>query len=63
MTITEEEQKDQYCGFLCSDITERQEKILGDIIDFAKYNPEFAKVMIFKILKMSVDSLGALTKN
>ena len=44
--------KDGYCGFLCSDIIERQEKIIKDIDDFEAYNPEFAQTMRFRILKI-----------
>jgi hypothetical protein len=43
---------DNYCGFLCSDIIERQQKIIDDIEDFAAYNKEFAQTMRFRILKM-----------
>ena len=46
---------DPYCGFLCGDIIERQQKIMQDINDFAEYNPEFAQVMRIRVLKICSD--------
>lgn len=43
---------DSFCGFLCSDIIERQEKIMQDLNDFASYNPEYAQVMRQRVLKI-----------
>ena len=49
-------ENDNYCGFLCSDIMERQEAILKDIDDFAEYNPGFAAIMRFRITQLCLDS-------
>ena len=46
---------DAYCGFLCSDIIERQKAILDDIDDFSQYNPGFAAIMRFRITQMCLD--------
>lgn len=46
---------DPYCGFMCGDILERQQKIMEDIEDFAEYNPEFAQVMRQKVLKICLE--------
>jgi hypothetical protein len=43
---------EEYCGFVCSDILERQQEILDEIEEFSKVNPEFALVMKGKIQKM-----------
>ena len=43
---------DNYCGFVCGDIIERQQQILDEIKDFSKVNPEFSLVMIGKIMEM-----------
>lgn len=43
---------DDYCGFACGDIIARQQQILDDINDFSQYNPEYALVMIGKIMEM-----------
>lgn len=49
-------ENDTYCGFLCSDIIERQQAIIDDIKDFASYNPEFALVMFGRITEMSYNA-------
>lgn len=43
---------DPYCGFLCVDMIERQNRIMQDLNDFAVYNPGYAQVMRMKILKI-----------
>lgn len=48
---------DSYCGFLCSDIMERQQSILKDIDDFAEYNPGFAQVMRFKVARLCAEAI------
>ena len=50
-----EDKRDQ-CGFLCSEIIDRQEAIINDIYEFAKVNPEFALVMLEKIVVKSHDA-------
>lgn len=45
-------ENDDYCGFLCSDIIERQQKIIDDIKDFSEYNKDFALVMIGRITEL-----------
>lgn len=46
---------DPFCGFLCIDVIERQNRIMQDLNDFASYNPEYAQVMRQKILKICLD--------
>ena len=48
---------DNYCGFLCSDIIERQQTIINDIKDFAQYNEDFAQVMMLRIVKMCLGEI------
>lgn len=48
MTLTDEE----YCGFLCEDITEKQQEIINELAGLKKYNPEFCTVMVEKLTKM-----------
>lgn len=43
---------DEYCGFMCSDVIERQKRILEDIKDFSVYNREYAVVMFGKCMEM-----------
>ena len=52
-------ENDDYCGFLCSDIIERQKKIIEDIKDFAEYNPDFALVMLSRIADLCVRTLNS----
>lgn len=46
--MTEEE----YCGFLCSDVKEKQQEIIDELVEFNKYNPEFSKVMLKTLVDM-----------
>lgn len=55
-------ENDSYCGFLCSDITERQQKIVDDIKDFSEYNPEFALEMMGRIMEIWIDGHKELTQ-
>jgi hypothetical protein len=41
----------EYCGFVCGFALEDIQKVLDEIKDFSKYNPEFARVMLDKIIK------------
>jgi hypothetical protein len=45
-----------YCGFLCSEIIDRQEALINDIYEFARVNPEFALTMLDKIVRKSYDA-------
>ncbi len=47
---------DDYCGFLCSEIIERQQEIINDIKEFSKVNPEFSLVMLGRITEMSYNA-------
>ena len=49
-------ENNDYCGFLCSEIIDRQEAIINDIYEFAKVNPEFALVMLDKIVQEAHDA-------
>lgn len=49
-------ENNDYCGFLCSEIIDRQEAIINDIYEFAKVNPEFALQMLDKIVEKSHDA-------
>jgi len=53
---------DEYCGFVCSDITDRQAAIIQDIRDFSEYNREFAMVMYGKCIEMLYNSSMKLPK-
>ena len=52
-----QEQKDEYCGFLCSDVKERQQKIIQDIKDFAEYNGQVAWDVLSDIESMCSGAL------
>lgn len=66
MTTTEQEgdacKVDEYCGFVCSDITDRQKAIIKDITDFSEYNREFALVMFGKCIELLYNSSMKLPK-
>ena len=44
-------ENDNYCDFSCDGIKEQQ-KMLDEIIDFSKYNPEYGLVMVGEIMEM-----------
>ena len=54
--------QEAYCGFLCSEILERQQEIANEVKDFSKYNPEFAKVMLRKLMDVLHDANGSIDK-
>lgn len=47
---------DTYCGFVCSDIIDKQNKILEEINDFSKVNREFAIVMLNRLSDLIYNS-------
>jgi hypothetical protein len=49
-------QDDDYCGFVCSDIIEKEQEIVDEVNELSKVNPEFAKVMIERLTKMLSDN-------
>lgn len=51
----------EYCGFICAVALEDIQKVLDEIKDFAKYNPEFADEMLYKIMQKVVDTRAELT--
>jgi hypothetical protein len=51
---------DNYCGFACGFALEDIQKVLDEIKDFAKYNPEFADEMLQKIMHRVVDTRAEL---
>lgn len=54
---------DDYCGFVCSDIIDRQQKILDEITNFSEHNPEFAYIMHGRIMEMIYNSRSSLSNN
>ena len=52
----QEQQKQEYCGYVCSDATEKQQQIIDELMLFSKYNPEYALVMFHKLTDMLTDS-------
>ena len=50
----------EYCGFLCADVTERQQEIIDELAGLKQVNPEFCAVMTNRLLKM-FDSLKVST--
>jgi hypothetical protein len=49
--------KEQYCGFLCEEITEKQQEIVDEIAELRKVNPEFASEFAGRMIKMLVFAL------
>lgn len=41
-----------YCGFLCSDMTEKQQEIVNEIAELRKVNPEFAAEFTGRMVEM-----------
>ena len=52
---------DNYCGFACGFALEDIQKVLDEIKDFSKYNPEFADEMLQKIMHKVVDTRAELS--
>ena len=50
----------EYCGFVCGFALEDIQKVLDEIKDFSKYNPEFADEMLQKIMHKVVDTRAEL---
>jgi hypothetical protein len=50
----------EYCGFVCGFALEDIQKVLDEIKDFSKYNPEFADEMLQKIIHRVVDTRAEL---
>lgn len=46
----------EYCGFMCSEIKERQQAIINELIDFNKYNPDYSKFMVKTLIDMLSDT-------
>jgi len=45
----------EYCGFLCGDITEKQQEIVDEIAELRKVNPEFAAEFTGRMVNMLVN--------
>lgn len=48
----------EYCGFLCEQMTEKQQEICDEIAELKKVNPEFAEEFIGRLLQMLVEVLN-----
>jgi len=55
-------QKEEYCGFSCSDIKEKQQVIIDELLDFNKYNPEYSLVMLGKLIEMLYESRNKMIR-
>jgi hypothetical protein len=44
--------KEQYCGFLCEEMTEKQQEIVNEIAELRKVNPEFAAEFTGRMVDM-----------
>jgi len=44
------EKKDEYCGLVCGFLLDDLQKILDQCITHAKYDPEFAPVMVQRLI-------------
>jgi hypothetical protein len=51
---------DDYCGFSCTDKLDELQAICDEVIDFSKYNPEFAPVMLDKLAAVINETRGKL---
>jgi hypothetical protein len=47
-----EKEEGKYCGFLCSDMTEKQQEIVNEIAELRKVNPEFAAEFTGRMMDM-----------
>jgi hypothetical protein len=54
--------KDDFCGFSCSDIKEKQQGIIDELLDFNKYNPEYSLVMLGKLIEMLYESRNQMIR-
>jgi hypothetical protein len=53
----------QYCGFSCGDKLDELQAICDEVIDFSKYNPEFAPVMLDKLAAVINETRSKLHEN
>ena len=42
----------EFCGYVCSDALERQQKLLDEVVEFSKVNPEWALIMLGKFMDL-----------
>jgi hypothetical protein len=52
----------EYCGFSCTDKLDELQAICDEVIDFSKYNPEFAPIMLDKLAAVINETRGKLSK-
>lgn len=47
-----DDKHDNYCGFVCGEITEKQQEIVDEIAGLRKVNPEFAAEFTGKMVEL-----------
>ena len=62
MSNSNEVVSDEYCGFLCSDVKERQKAIIQDIKDFAEYNDREALRVLMDLYNMCAQGIADIAK-
>jgi hypothetical protein len=53
---------DHYCGFSCGDQLKKVEEVCNEIVSFSKHNPEYALVMVGKVMEVVYKTRANLIK-
>ena len=43
-------ENDNYCGYSCDGALQEEQRILDEVIDFSKHNPQYALVVLGKLM-------------
>lgn len=54
--------EDSYCGFSCGDQLKKVQEVCNEVAAFSKVNPEYALVMLGKIMEVVYNTRAALLK-
>jgi len=49
-------ENDNFCGYSCSDMKQKQQDILDETIKFSTINPEWGLIMLGKFMEMVYDA-------
>jgi hypothetical protein len=52
----------EYCGFSCEALLRKQKRIVDNILDFNKYNPEFSMVMIGECMRLLYEARNQMVE-
>lgn len=53
-------ENDPYCGYACGSAKEDQQRIIDELIDFSRQDPEYAVIMLGKLMEMLYEARNKL---